>query len=122
MKTTRFITFFSRADTGVFFQRARRVFVNDALTILVSPRTGLVARILIVANRASGNSVQRHKLRRRLREIFYQEKLYERLAVDVAIIVRKGAMAYSFGELRENLLKVLALFGGEGASPAKPQV
>lgn len=99
------ISKFTKREIDYLFKHARRVFRNEACTILLAPRQGESARILIVASRKVGNAPQRNLIRRRIKSIFYEEKLYERV-VDCVIIAQKKLTELSFDELKSIILGV----------------
>ncbi len=98
------ITKFSKQEIDQLFKNSKRIFSNDAATILAAPRTLDFARVLLVTPRTIGNAVIRNLLRRRLKSIFYQEKLYQTLTHDIVVIARKPLTTYSFEQL-EALLR-----------------
>lgn len=96
---------FSRKEIDIFFKSARAVFKSPAFTILVAPRTQQHARLLIVTPRKVGNAPERNKLKRRLRAIFYEEKLFLGL-YDMGVIARKQAIVLSFAQLKDTITNV----------------
>jgi ribonuclease P protein component len=98
------LTQFTKKEIDAQFQRARRVLYTPAFTILFAPRSGEYGRVLIIASRKVGSAPERNKLRRRIKSIFYEEKLFEH-PYDCIIILRKEAVALSFVELRDLLLE-----------------
>jgi|SRR5579863_1656433 ribonuclease P protein component len=99
------ITRFSKKEIDYLFQRARRVLKHPAFVILLAPRQREFGHILIIASRKVGNAPERNKIRRQLKSIFYEEKLFEH-PFDVAIIVHKYAVDVSFDQLKELLMDV----------------
>ncbi|HLJ30979.1 MAG TPA: ribonuclease P protein component, partial [Candidatus Babeliales bacterium] len=78
----------------------RRIVRNQFCTILVAPRQNPeYARILIVLARAVGNAPERNLLRRRIKAIFYEEKLFAG-NVDYVVIVYKKMVTLPFDQLR----------------------
>lgn len=61
-------------------------------------------RLLVVTPRAVGTAPQRNKIRRRLKAIFYENKLFER-PFDYAIIIRKEATQLPFDSLEEIIVR-----------------
>ncbi len=96
------ITRFTKKEIAKLFDTAQRQVKNRALDILLGLRQKDFGRILIITSRKVGNAPQRNKIRRRLKSIFYQEKLYETL-YDCIVIVKKEAVALSFEALKELL-------------------
>jgi ribonuclease P protein component len=79
-----------RASDRFFTVRARR---ND----LTYPRLGLA-----ISRKATGNAVERNRLKRVVREHFRQVQR-DTPAVDVVVSARPGAAASTTAELRESL-------------------
>jgi len=61
-----------------------------------------ISKLLIITPRTSGKAVQRNRLRRRMKALFYQDNLY-RYKVVTAIIVYRQAHKLSFDELQQFL-------------------
>ena len=99
------ISKFSGREIDYLFQRARRVFRDASCTILLAPRQGDFGRVLIIASRKVGNAPERNLIRRRIKSIFYEEKLYEH-NFDCVIIAQKKLVELSFAELKELMLGV----------------
>lgn len=100
--------FSSKKAIDELFKKARRVIKHPGLHLLIAPKAGPFGRILIIASRKTGNAPERNKIRRRLKSIFYEEKLYER-GFDCIAIVKKEGTAMPFTELKDLLLKAFAL-------------
>lgn len=63
-------------------------------------------RILVITSRKIGSAPKRNKIRRRLKSIFYENKLFA-LDYDCIVIVRQGsAINLEFYELKEILNSV----------------
>ena len=101
------ISKFTKREIDYLFKNARRALRSETCTILFAPRQGEFGRILIVASRKVGNAPQRNLIRRRLKSIFYEEKLYDS-AVDCAIILQKKATGLSFSEMKDLIVGVYA--------------
>jgi ribonuclease P protein component len=102
------ITKFAQKEIDYLFQNARCVFRHPAFTILSIPRQLDFARILIVASKKIGNAPQRNRLRRQVKAIFYQEKLFQ-ASHDCAIIFHKKVMLLSFDELKKLIIDAYQL-------------
>lgn len=96
---------FTKREIDHLFKHARRVFRSPACTILLAPRQGEFGRVLIVASRKVGNAPERNLIRRRIKAIFYEEKLYDR-SFDCVIIAQKKLTDFSFDELKKLVLNV----------------
>jgi ribonuclease P protein component len=101
------ITQFSKKEIDSLFSNARRVFRNAACTLLIAEKQGSLGRILIIASRKVGNAPERNLLRRRIKAIFYEEKLYI-YPFDGAIILYKKAVGLSFSELKNMICDAYA--------------
>ncbi len=98
------ITRFTKKEIARLFDTAQRQVKNPALDILLGLRQKDFGRILIVISRKVGNAPERNKIRRRLKSIFYEEKLYE-TPYDYIVIVKKAAVALSFEALKKLLCR-----------------
>lgn len=103
MKLARKISQFSTSEINQIFKQAHRVAVQDELTILHSPRIKDYGRALLMVSKKVGNAPTRNKLRRQLKAIFYEEKLYD-TKFDWVFILRKPAVKLSFDQLKNILL------------------
>lgn len=99
------ISKFTKREIEYLFKHSRRVLRNESCTMLFAQRQDTFGRILIVASRKVGNAPQRNLIRRRVKSIFYEEKLYER-SYDCVIIFQKKAVNLSFLQLKNLILKV----------------
>ena len=63
-------------------------------------------KLLIIAPRRSGKAHKRNLIRRRIRAIFYEQKLYEKVATSI-LLVRSEAMELTFEQLQEFLVSSL---------------
>jgi len=99
------ISKFTKREIDYLFQHARRVFRNGACTILVAPRQQDFGRVLIVASRKVGNAPERNLIRRRIKSIFYEEKLFER-NYDCVFIAQKKLTELPFDELKNLVMGV----------------
>jgi len=100
--------FTSKKAIDELFKKARRVIKHPGLHILIAPKAESFGHILIIASRKTGNAPERNKIRRRLKSIFYEDKLYEK-GLDCIVIVKKEGTTMPFGELKELLLKAFTL-------------
>jgi len=98
-RIARAITQFTKHQIDTLFKTARRVHKEPGITILQAPRQGTIGRILIVIPRKVGDAPTRNKLRRQIRSIFYEQKLYEK-EHDWAVILRPEAKNLSFDQLQ----------------------
>jgi ribonuclease P protein component len=97
------ISKFTKREIDTIFSTARRVIRHQSCTILIAPRQREFGRVLIIASRKVGNAPERNVVRRRIKSIFYEEKLFER-AFDCVVIVYKKAVTLPFEQLKDLLL------------------
>lgn len=102
MSVAREITRFTHEEVKQIFKDARRVIKHPGIHILRGPKKKDFGRILIIISRKVGNAVERNKLRRHIRSIFYQEKLYKH-PYDFIALTKPGATNISFPELKRML-------------------
>jgi ribonuclease P protein component len=95
---------FSKSEVQKAFQDARCRYKSPAITVLSSPKQHELAHILVVTPRAVGTAPERNKLRRQLKAIFYEEKLYSQ-PMDLLIILKKGAVRFDFDQLKRIIMK-----------------
>jgi len=98
------LTSFTRKEVATLFAHARAIERNPAFTLLGAPQTKEFGRILIIASRHVGTAPQRNKLKRRIKAIFYEEKLFE-CEYDYILILKKEAVDYSFEKLKQKILE-----------------
>ena len=105
LKPTKHISKFGRKELDNFFAVAKAAKKNQAFTILKAPTTHTFGKILIMVPKKYGNAPERNKLKRRLKAIFIENKLYEH-KLDIVIITRPTAKNYDFQNLSQLLLEV----------------
>ncbi len=106
MSIARKISQFTSSEIDQLFKEARPAFKHDGFTILKIPRMGTFGRILLVISKKVGNAPVRNKMRRQLKSIFYEEKLFQK-DYDWVIIVRKPATALAFDQIKKLILTVM---------------
>ena len=98
------ISKFTKSEIDYLFCHARRVIKTQACTILVAPRQKEdFGRVLIIASRKVGNAPERNLVRRRIKSIFYEEKLFA-LKFDCVVIAHKKMVTLPFDQLKSLLL------------------
>ena len=103
-KLIRKITQFSPREVDSLWKKAHRVIKHDGLDILKAPRSGAIGRILMIIPKRIGNAPTRNKLRRQLRHIFYEQKLFNGDS-DWIVIARPGVAEIPFAVLQALLLQ-----------------
>lgn len=97
------LTSFSKREVQTLFDTARTIFRHKGLEIRITPKTLEYGRILIIIPRHVGSAVQRNLLRRRLKNIFYQNHLYQ-TGYDYIVLAKKSATTLSFSQIKELLI------------------
>lgn len=99
------ITKFTSREIPALFKSAQSVLQSSGLDIRLAPKTLSYGRMLIVIPKRVGNAVKRNLIKRRLKNIFYQEKFYDG-PYDWIILVRPEAKKLSFQEMKDLLHEV----------------
>src|SRR5262245_23737744 len=100
-----------KADRILKRERLRRVYEGGRkyqrryFTASVLPNSGLAPRIGITVTRKVGNSVERNRSRRLVREIFRKNKWRMAAGVDLVINVKDSLLEASFDEIEADFLK-----------------
>lgn len=96
---------FSRKEIKDCFDNAKFKAKIDGLKIIQSKQDNLESgKILIITPRKSGKASKRNLIRRRIKSIYYEEKLYKKNIVSI-IFVYKQAIDLSFDQLKTFLIK-----------------
>ena len=88
----------TKQEITACFKAARRVLKHPGLDILIAA-TPSIGKLLVVTPGRVGNAAERNLIRRRLKAIFYEEKLGNR-GYDCIVLVKKMGIALSFDELK----------------------
>jgi ribonuclease P protein component len=70
------------------------------LDFLCVPTTKQFGRILVITPRHIGKANKRNLIRRRIKSIFYEEKLFEK-NLDCVVIAKKAGLELPFVKLKE---------------------
>lgn len=96
-----------RADFQRCYQQGRRVHGPFATLFYLGNDSG-APRLGVTATRRLGNAVLRHRLRRRVKEVFRRAPVRSRLpAVDLVVHLKPSAADAGFEELRDSLVRQL---------------
>jgi len=90
---------FSEKEVSNLFKTARRALRHPGLDILCGPAAQKQGRILVITARATGTAPKRNLIRRRLKAIFFEEKLFER-GFDCIVIIKKAGINLDFEQLK----------------------
>lgn len=98
------ISQFSKTEIDRAFSQARRLLKVPGIIILGAPAQQDIGRILVIASRKVGNAVVRNTIKRRLKAVFYEEKMYQ-IPTDLLCIIHKDILQYDFAALKALLIK-----------------
>ena len=98
---------FSKIEVDNAFKTSHAKVSYRGFKLLQSHEQPLHGKILIVLPRACGKAHDRNRLRRQLRSIFYEHKLYQNKTTWI-LLVRKDAMNLDFETLTLFLTKACA--------------
>lgn len=94
------ITRWKRSNIDLLFKRSRRVYSSPELDIRLAPaQEEEGGKLLFIVPRASGTAPQRNTFKRRIKALFYEEKLYTR-SYDWIIFGKKSGLTLSFDVLK----------------------
>lgn len=96
----------SKKEIDQIFASTKSRIRNSGLEVLLAPTHLKYGRIVVVTPRAVGNAPKRNQIRRRLKAIFYEEKLYD-LLFDCVVIVRKPALNLEHQTLKNILISII---------------
>lgn len=95
-------------DIRRFFQQARRIIHHKAIDIKVAPASEKHGRFILSVPKKMGSAPQRNLLKRRLRALFYEQRLGE-YGYDWGFFAKPAAAELSFQELQAVVLSVCPL-------------
>ncbi len=96
----------TQQDVQNLFENATAAHKSKELTILVAPSLLEYGRIMLTTPKKIGDAPTRNKLRRRLKSIFYQQKLYT-FGKDLAFLTKPGIDRFSFEQIEALLIKAI---------------
>lgn len=111
----------SKPEIARLFKTARRIGRFSAFDFLAAPKTGVSGRLLLVASAKTGSAPERNRAKRRLRSLFYENRLFER-GYDCIVIFKKEGMSLDFDHLKELFLNCFDLIKAreEKSRPHEP--
>lgn len=86
------------------FKSARLVCRFPEFDIKKAPTAHPVGELIVITPKKVGNAPQRNKIRRRIKAIFHEQKLYEQ-GFDWIVYIKKEASQLSFSDILERLLQ-----------------
>ena len=108
MPTVRQITRFTEQEIKKLLAHARRTHRSPEMDILIAPACLSFGRILVITPARIGNAPERNTFRRRVKALFYEEKLFD-LKLDCVVIAKLKATTLNFDALKKTLFKALNL-------------
>lgn len=106
----------TRSEISAIFDKARCLLRHTSLTLLCAPTPASHGRVLVITSKKLGNAPARNKIRRKIKALFYEEKLFTHM-VDCVFIIKKPGMALSLQELKELILPAFAKAFGATTTP-----
>jgi len=100
------VTHFSRREIQELFKKARTLCQHNSLDIKAAPASSLPGRLLIISPKKIGNAPLRNLIRRRIKALFYEEKMYEK-QYNYIFFCKPPISEVSFQELKEIILACL---------------
>ena len=98
---------FTKAEIRHTFNNVKSSEKVLGLKILRAPRTLDFGRMLVITSKKVGNAPKRNLIRRRLKSIFYEEKLGKQ-PFDIIVIASKDTVQAPFSKLKEALINATA--------------
>jgi ribonuclease P protein component len=99
------ISSFTKKEVDKIFKLTGSRIRTEWFDILFAPKSNEYAKILVITSRKVGNSPKRNKLRRRLKSIFFNEKLFN-AQYDCIMIAKIGSVNLTFQELKDILISI----------------
>ncbi len=119
MKPGKKLSSFTRQEVSELFTRARAKVKMPGLRILRAPAMANLGRILIVIPRKVGTAPERNLIRRRIKTIFRERKLYLS-GYDCVALVGVECKKITFDELTRLLIAVVKPSSSIPPSPVVP--
>jgi ribonuclease P protein component len=102
----RALTQFTQKEIDHLWQQAHPALKHGGFLLLKTPKSGTTGRILIVVPRKVGSAPQRNKIRRQVKSLFYEHKLYTK-DYDWIFFAKPPVTELPFQELQKLLLSVM---------------
>lgn len=100
------LTQFTKKEIDQLWKSAHPALKHGGFLLLKAPAQGPFGRILLVVSKKVGKAPVRNKLRRRIKAIFYENKIYDQ-PFDWIFFARPSATTLSFQELEALLKKAM---------------
>ena len=96
---------FSKKEVNIIFNENPQRIKTEWFDLIISLCKEDLSKILIVTSRKIGNAPKRNKIRRQLKAIFHEEKLYTQ-KINCIVIAKKAIFDLSFVQLKDIFLKI----------------
>lgn len=103
----RSITKFSKKEIQNLFKESYKILQKVEIDIKIAPKVGSFGKILIITPKKIGNAPKRNLVKRRIKSIFYQEKIYN-LGYDFIVFCKKGITNLKFEEIKNIFQSIVA--------------
>ena len=101
---------FSKKEIDHAFKDARVIKGIPGLKLLQTPTRNIEhGKLLIITPRKLGKAHDRNKIRRRIKAIFFESKLYEKPVVSI-ILVYKETISTTFKDLKSFLVEAIGAY------------
>ena len=108
MSSSATVSHFSQSEIALLLKSARRVLKHPGLDFLIAPRAHEAGRILVITPKRIGNAPERNKVRRRIKALFYTQKLFQQ-NYDCIAIIKKDGIHLSSEELKNLIMHAMGL-------------
>ncbi len=106
LPTSRAVSSFTAREIASLLKQVRHIFTNPQLTIKAGLKNGAHSKILVVTPKKMGTAPMRNLIKRRLKSLFYEEKLFQS-PFDIVIYCKKGAELIPYADLKILLSRAL---------------
>ncbi len=89
---------FTQKEIAAIIRKSSRAYKSPGIDILMVPALKDFGRVIVITPRKVGNAPERNRIRRRIKALFYEHRLYEYL-FDTCIIIKKPGIKYTVSEL-----------------------
>ncbi|MBD3231240.1 hypothetical protein GF322_01115 [Candidatus Dependentiae bacterium] len=110
IKNKKFFSF-NKKEIQEYFKVAKLKCRNSGLKLLQAPiknklQKENLGKLLIIIPGKSGNAVQRNKIKRQIKVVFFKEELYKKPIISI-LFVYKPAIKLTFHQIKEFLIKCI---------------
>jgi len=96
----------TQKDVTEFFFQSKKLPRSSFWDVRFFPTTETPNRILIIISKKCGNAPERNKLKRQIKTIFYEEKIYEK-GFSWVCIIKKPLMEKSFDYIKKEFMEIV---------------